>query len=76
MAPPMQPWDVERVRRSVVMTAPGHPAALDRSTALEVIGELQDLQERHRRIAELLEGIDRLLAELRSALAGSPSARP
>ena len=68
----MQPWDVERVRRSVVMTAPGHPAALDRSTALQVIEELQELQERHRRIGELVAQIEALCAELRSVVAGEP----
>lgn len=72
----MQPWDVERVRRSVVMTAPGHPAALDRSMALQVIGELQDLQDRHRRIVELLGEMEALFAQLRSVVAGQQSPRP
>ena len=68
----MQPWDVERVRRSVVMTAPGHPAALDRSSALEVVEALQEHMERLRRIGELLGQLELLCAELRSVLAGQP----
>jgi len=58
------------------MTAPGHTAALDRSTALQVIGELQELQERHRRIVELLGELAALFAQLRSVVAGQESPPP
>jgi len=66
MPPPMQPWDLERIRRSVVMAAPRHPGALSRETALEVISQLEDLQGRHNRIRQLLEELRPLLRELRT----------
>jgi hypothetical protein len=39
---------VERLRRSVAMLAPRHPAALDRETALALLEELQRLQSQAR----------------------------
>ena len=53
--------DVERMRRSVAMLAPRHPAALDREAALRLFAELQRLQRKDRRIRQLLEQVRVLL---------------
>lgn len=51
----LTPEGVDRLRRSIAMLTPRHAAALDRETALEVLGELERLQE----------GVRRVMAELR-----------
>jgi hypothetical protein len=54
--------DLERLRRSVVMLAPGHPSGLDREAAMTLLGELQRLKQRNVRAValttELLELLD------------------
>ncbi len=52
---------LERIRRSVVLLAPGHPAGLDREAAIKVLEELQRLQGRDRRIKELLDEVVAML---------------
>jgi transposase len=52
---------LERIRRSVVLLAPGHPGGLDREAAIKVLEELQRLQGRDRRIKELLDEVVAML---------------
>jgi hypothetical protein len=59
----LSPTAVESLRRSVVMLAPRHPAALDREAAIEILSELQRLQRRSRRLDGLIDQVRALLAE-------------
>ncbi len=63
MTPPLDRHELERLRRSVACLAPRDPGALDREAALEVLGELQRLRERDRRLSELLDQAAGLLAD-------------
>ena len=61
-----KPEDVERIRRSVVLLAPGHPGGLDREAAIAVLEELQRLQSRDRRVTELLDRVCLLIDAART----------
>jgi hypothetical protein len=64
MEPP--PWDdyaLERIRRSVAMLTPRHPAALDREAALGLLAELQHARQRDRRAQALFDQLRVLLQE-------------
>lgn len=43
--------ELDRLRRSLAMLAPGHPAAMSRETALALVEELERLRRRHRQLA-------------------------
>jgi hypothetical protein len=59
---PLESWELENLRRSIVMIRAGEPAtALDRDRALKFLAELQRLERRDRRVSELV-------AELRAVL--------
>lgn len=53
--------DLERLRRSIALLAPRHPGGLDREAAMAIIEELQRMQDKDRRVAELLDEVRRLL---------------
>jgi hypothetical protein len=53
--------NLERLRRSVAMLAPGRPDGLDRERAIQIISELQRLQCRDRRYRELVAQLRALL---------------
>ena len=53
--------DSERLRRSIVLLAPRHPGGLDREAAMAVVEELQRMQDRDRRVGELLDQVIALL---------------
>ena len=55
--------DIERMRRSVAMLSPRHPAALDREAALGLLTELQRLQRKDRRVRHLVRQVSGLLEE-------------
>ncbi len=63
MADALSETDIERIRRSVAMLSPGHPAALDREAALGVLTELQRLQLRDRRVRDFVRQVCSLLEE-------------
>ena len=52
-------YELESLRRSLAMLAPGAPA-LDREEAMKLVRELQDLEHQLR---GLREGLQRLLAQ-------------
>ncbi len=52
--------DLERLRRSVAMLAPGHHGGLDRETAMALLAELQRLKQRDARAAALIRELQRL----------------
>ena len=54
MAYSLNPEDLERIRRSIVCLAPRQPAGLDREAAVALLGELQRLQGKDRRVQRLL----------------------
>jgi hypothetical protein len=56
-----EPHNLERLRRSIAMLAPGRPDGLDRDRALQIIGELQRLQRQDRRYRELVAQLRALL---------------
>lgn len=53
--------DLERLRRSVAMLAPGHPSGLNREAAMQVLAELQRLRQRDSRASALVDELQRLL---------------
>jgi len=53
-------FEIEQVRRSLVMLAPGHPSALGREDALRLVTELADLQAR---LERLRAGLGQLLED-------------
>jgi hypothetical protein len=55
--------NLERLRRSIAMLAPGRPDGLDRDWALQIIGELQRAQRRNRRYEELVTQLQTLRAQ-------------
>jgi hypothetical protein len=61
MPDPLDTHELERLRRSVVMLTPQHPAALNREAALQLLEELQ-------RMRRADERLDRLIMELRALL--------
>jgi hypothetical protein len=64
-----EPHNLDRLRRSIAMLAPGQPDGLDRDRALQIIRELQGLQWADRRYRELV-------ARLRAILDRADRARP
>ena len=58
---PLSPIEIDRLRRSVAMLAPHHPSGLNREAALRVLTELERLQRRDRRVAELFAQVQALL---------------
>jgi hypothetical protein len=56
-----EPHNLERLRRSIAMLAPGRPDGLDRDRALQIIGELQRLQRQDRRYQDLVTQLWALL---------------
>lgn len=59
----MEPWEIEQLRRSIVMLSPGQTTALRREEALAVLDELQGIQRESRRYRELVEKIRGLMDE-------------
>lgn len=58
---PLDRYEIQRLRRSIVMLPPGQAANLDRDHALTLLAELQRLQQAQRAVAEDLQAIlDRL----------------
>ena len=54
----MEPWQIENLRRSVVMLSPGTSAgALTREQALALFDELADLEQQTARYQDLVEQI-------------------
>ena len=66
MAYSLSPEDLERIRRSNVCLAPRQPAGLDREAAVALLGELQRLQGKDRRVQHLLDQVSALLAAART----------
>ena len=66
MAYSLSPEDLERIRRSIVLLAPRQPAGLDREAAVALLGELQRLQGKDRRVQHLLDQVAALLASART----------
>jgi hypothetical protein len=66
MAYSLSPEDLERIRRSIVCLAPRQPAGLDREAAVALLGELQRLQGKDRRVQHLLDQVSALLAAARA----------
>jgi hypothetical protein len=62
----LNPEDLERIRRSIVCLAPRQPAGLDREAAVALLGELQRLQGKDRRVQQLLDQVVSLLAAARA----------
>jgi hypothetical protein len=61
----VKPWELEQLRRSVVMLPPGHSAgALSREQALKLFEEIGTLDQRTKRYEEVLAELRRLLASL------------
>jgi hypothetical protein len=57
---PLEPHNLERLRRSIAMLTPGRPAGLDRERAIQLLDELQRLQRsdrRYRQTVDQLRGI-------------------
>ena len=57
--------DLERLRRSTVMLAPGSSQGLDRATALALLEELQNLRRTISRLRAIAREIAQLLAPSR-----------
>ncbi len=55
--------ETEQLRRSIVMLAPRHPAAIDRELALEILAELLRLQRRARHLSEAIQLARKVLDE-------------
>ena len=66
MAYSLTPEELERIRRSIVLLAPRQPAGLDREAAVALLGELQRLQGKDRRVQQLLAQVVGLLEAARS----------
>ena len=66
MAYSLTPEELERIRRSIVLLAPRQPAGLDREAAVSLLGELQRLQGKDRRIQQLLSQVVGLLEAARA----------
>lgn len=66
MAYSLTPEELERIRRSIVLLAPRQPAGLDREAATELLGELQRLQGKDRRVQLLLGQVAALLEAARA----------
>jgi hypothetical protein len=54
---PIEPHNVERLRRSIAMLTPGQAATIDREKALRLLAELQRLQHEHREVVAQLRGL-------------------
>ena len=66
MAYSLTPEELERIRRSIVLLAPRQPAGLDREAAVSLLGELQRLQGKARRVQQLLAQVVGLLEAARA----------
>jgi hypothetical protein len=66
MAYSLTPEELERIRRSIVLLAPRQPAGLDREAAVTLLGELQRLQGKDRRVQQLLAQVIELLEAARA----------
>jgi hypothetical protein len=66
MAYSLTPEELERIRRSIVLLAPRQPAGLDREAAVSLLGELQRLQGKDRRVQQLLAQVIELLEAARA----------
>jgi hypothetical protein len=52
--PTLESWEVEQLRRSVVMAASGQPCGLSRETVLDVLEQLREVtRERDSLLAQL-----------------------
>jgi hypothetical protein len=60
-------YDLERLRRSIVLLAPKQPSGLDREAAMALLEELQRLQTKDRRVTGLLDQVTTLLEAAREA---------
>jgi len=63
----LKPEDLERIRRSVVLLAPRHPAGPDREAAIAILEELQRLQSWDRQVTELLDRVSAMIETVRNA---------
>jgi hypothetical protein len=66
MAYSLNPEELEQMRRSIVLLAPRQPAGLDREAAAALLGELQRLQGKDRRVQQLLAQVAALLEAARA----------
>ena len=58
----MEPWEIEQLRRSVVMLPPGHSVgAMSRDQALALFEELAAEKRQSERYRELVDEIRRLI---------------
>jgi hypothetical protein len=61
---PLTSSELENLRRSIAMIKPGQPAtALGREQALKFLAELQRLEQRDRRVSELVAQLRAVLEE-------------
>ena len=61
----MEPWEIENLRRSVVMLAPGHSVGvMSREQALELFGELNRLDQTTNRYREVVAQLRHILDSL------------
>jgi hypothetical protein len=63
MSTPIDPHELERLRRSIAMLRPDQPAGMKREEAIRIVEELQRLQRSDRRHGELLGRLRALLDE-------------
>jgi hypothetical protein len=54
MSDPIDPHELERLRRSIAMLRPDQPAGMKREEATRILEELQRLQRSDRRHSELV----------------------
>jgi hypothetical protein len=58
---PLEPHNLERLRRSIVMLTPGQPAGLDRERAVRLLDGLQRLQRSDRRYRQAVQQLRAIL---------------
>lgn len=60
----VEPWEIENLRRSVVMLPPGHSAgSMSREQALALFDQLANLEEETARYREIVERLKQLAAD-------------
>jgi hypothetical protein len=60
----VEPWEIEVLRRSVVMLSPGHSAgAMSREQALALFDEIAGLEQETTRYREIVDRLKQLAAD-------------
>jgi hypothetical protein len=60
----LESWKVESLRRSIAMLAPDQPVTgLQREEALRILAELQRLEQRDRKVTQLVAQLQAVLGE-------------